>query len=82
MGLTSYCKNCGQAKDISTYAENYCAACTTAIREAREFAQKEGLDPGQATRSALAQRAHDLHNNRPDPFNPITKADYLDGYRN
>lgn len=78
MGLTSYCRNCGQPKDMATYADNYCAACTSAIREAREHANREGLDLGQATRSALAQRAHDLHTNRPDPFNPITKADYLD----
>lgn len=76
MSLTSYCRNCGQSKDLNSYADNYCPACTSAVREAREFAQKEGLDLGQATRTALAQRAHDIHSNRPNPFNPVNKADY------
>ena len=76
MGLSSYCRNCGQAKDLNTFADNYCATCTTAVKEAREHAIKENLDPGQATRSALARRAHDVHSNRPNPFNPLSKADY------
>lgn len=75
MGLSSYCRNCGQAKTSEYYSENYCEGCTTATKEAREYAIKEKLDIGAAQRAALAQRSHDTHRNRPDPRQPFTKAD-------
>ncbi len=75
MGLTSYCRNCGQPKTPAFYGELYCEGCTTAIKEAREYATREKLDPSAAQRAALAERAHDTHRNRPDPRFPMTKAD-------
>jgi len=58
------------------YTENYCEACSAAVKESREYALREQLDPGAATRTALAQRAHDAHRNKIDPRYPITRADY------
>lgn len=75
MGLTSYCRNCGAPKTPDFYAENYCEGCTTATKEAREFAVREKLDIGATQRQALAARSHDTHRNRPDPRQPFTKAD-------
>jgi hypothetical protein len=77
MPLSSTCRNCGSSKSLKDYAENYCDACTTAIKEAREHAIHENLDVGAATRAALATRAHDIHRNRVNPQYPMTKGDYF-----
>lgn len=76
MPLSSTCRNCGLPKNISNYADNYCSDCTTAVKEAREFAIRENTDIGTSQRKALAERAHDAHRNHVDPRYPVTKADY------
>jgi hypothetical protein len=63
------------AKSSDCYAENYCQDCLTLVKEAREHAVRENQDIGAAQRSALAQRAHSTHRNRPDPRYPVTKND-------
>ena len=73
---SSTCLNCGNPKTIDFYGENYCEPCTKAIKEAREYAIREKVDIGQATRSALAVRAHSPNRNRIDPRFPIGKQDY------
>jgi len=74
MGLTSYCRNCGQNKTPDFYAENFCAECTQSITAARAHAAKEGLDPGLEQRRVLAQRAHDTHRGRANPLSPWDRA--------
>lgn len=76
MPLTSSCHNCGISKTQDYYAENYCEVCTKAYNESRSKAREDGLNPGDAGREVLAQLAHDVHRNRPDPRFPMTKADY------
>ena len=76
MPLSSYCRNCGRQKSMEFYAENYCEFCTEAINKAKDDAIKSGQNPFDAQRSALAQRAHDTRNNRPDPRFPFSKSDY------
>jgi hypothetical protein len=76
MPLSSSCRNCGQPKTFEYYSENYCEACMTATKEAREFAVREKQDIGTATRNALAQRAHDSHRNKLDPRHPFGKNEY------
>jgi len=76
MPMSSTCRNCGGPKDIANYSDNYCLGCTTAVKEAREFATREGADAGAATRAALAQRAFSVHQNHIDPRYPVSKAQY------
>lgn len=76
MPLSLICKNCGQPKQMENYGDTYCPACTTAIKEAREYALRENLDPGQLQRAVLAERAHHTHRNRIDPRDPMSKNKY------
>jgi hypothetical protein len=74
--MSSTCHNCGRAKTPEFYAEHYCSDCTTIVEKSREQATKDGQDLGAAKRAALANYAHSVHNNRPNPRTPMTKADY------
>jgi len=74
--LSSTCGNCGRGKSRDFYSANYCEDCTKAIADARTKASEAGTDLGNASRLALAQRAHDVHSNRYDPRRPPTKSDY------
>ena len=77
MGQTSSCRNCGLPKTPDYYSEPYCEACTLVVAASDKEANQAGADAGQLRRLALAQRAHFIHNNRPDPRRPISKHDYL-----
>ena len=76
MPMSSTCRNCGLSKTPEFYAEHYCSGCTDAVDKSREMAAKENLDAGALKREALAARAHSVHNNRPNPRTPMSKADY------
>lgn len=76
MPLSSYCRNCGDPKSLPEYGQNYCKVCTDAVNVAKSGALDAGTNQFDAARSALAQRAHDVRRNRPDPRFPMTKADY------
>lgn len=76
MPMSATCRNCGGTKTPDTYWDDYCTDCQKAINISREEAIKAGTDLGAAKRSALAERAHTVHNNRPDPRRPLTRGDY------
>lgn len=76
MPMSSTCRNCGSSKTPDFYAEHYCKECTEAVNASRELATKEDRDAGAMKREALAARAHSVHNNRPNPRTPMSKADY------
>lgn len=70
--LTSSCRNCGQAKNPSNYADNFCPACTTLNNEAQQHFAVE--NPGSsldaqlyAGRQAMQQRAIHPGSNYTDP---------------
>jgi hypothetical protein len=76
MPASSTCRNCGRGKTPAFYEEPYCSDCTDAIIKSREAATKAGTDVGAAKREALANLAHTVHNNRPNPRTPMSRADY------
>lgn len=76
MPLTSHCQNCGNPKTMDYYGEHYCKECTDAVNAARKAAREQNVDPGQAKRAVLAERAHTTHRGRANPMNPLTKGDY------
>lgn len=76
MPMSSTCRNCGGSKTPDFYAEHYCKECTEAIDKSNQTAAKENRDAGAMRREALAARAHSVHNNRPNPRTPMSKADY------
>jgi len=76
MPLSATCRNCGRSKTPNFYHENYCEDCTVAVEKATAAAEKADADPGAARREALAERAHNVHNNRVDPRKPVSRADY------
>lgn len=79
MPLSTYCRNCGSAKDPANYADDYCAGCVTAVHEEQQHAAAEGtMTPLEAQRLALSRRAHTAYRNRPDPRFPIMRQDYND----
>lgn len=65
--LTSICRNCGNSKDPSDYANNYCIQCDARVKEHVEHAVKTGTDTDAARREALMERAHNAARNKPDP---------------
>jgi len=71
---TRYCHNCGGSK-INIEAP-WCETCLTAVNEAREFAIKEGGDPGQAQRNALWRHGHDPHRGRADSRTQVQRVQF------
>ena len=75
MPMSATCRNCGLTKTPNTYWDHYCTACQTAIDTASARARKAETDIGAARREALAERAHNVHQNHIDPRQPLSRAD-------
>ena len=52
----------------------YCAACQSTAKEAREYATKEGIDPGLVIRQALSARSGHAMKDK-DPRTPFNRID-------
>lgn len=70
--LSSYCHNCGAAKEPIDYSAPYCPACQSARSEAMQHFRAENpkatdSDVLHAGRAALGERAHHAHRNFVDP---------------
>ena len=65
--MTSHCQNCGGAKSVDMYANDYCQECISAVAGAEADAVANNLDTASARRAALSARAHSANRNFTDP---------------
>ena len=65
--MTSYCMNCGTAKDVDMFANDYCRGCVEAVAGAEADAVANNQDTASARRAALSARAHTANRNFTGP---------------
>jgi hypothetical protein len=65
--MTSNCQNCGNAKTVDMYANDYCQDCISAVAGAEAEAVAQNGDTASARRAALSARAHSANRNFTDP---------------
>lgn len=56
MPLTTHCRNCGASKSPNEFILDYCSACDTAVKEAREFVVKENDARNVANAKIIAEK--------------------------
>ena len=78
MSLSTFCGNCGNAKQSTEYNNPYCADCLGARSQARDAAQRDGRDVSTAMREALLLRSKHVNANRVDPRVPYERQGRFD----